>query len=276
MENIAIGIPHIGDIRPYFFDTVLNLTRPPQCQIIRVDNKPVDIARNLIAATALADPEVTHLFFMDADMQFPAKALERLASRNLAIVGGMYHQRGGVPTPHAYHFHHEDAPDGTCPVGAEHQGRDHGRWYRPLAAEYAAYLRAHPEYAEEPATTVLPDTPDALARCDALATGCLLIRRDALQAVWDATGGRPFRCHEDTGGGEDFYFCEQALALGFEIWADLSVQCAHEFRYAWMDRSDFLAFADEAPTLDVIYDVAPQERALVVNPLVRQREAVAS
>lgn len=234
-----VGIPHIGDIRPYFFDTYIHLTRPPQTAVIRVADKPIDLARNMIVEAALADERMTHLFFMDSDMQFPRDALVRLIQQDKPVIAGTYFSRTSTPIPHAYHFHHQDNEDGSCPVNFEH---DAGTWYRPVVKEFAAFMKRHPDYADEPDVTVLPPTPDALLAVDALATGCMLIKREVLEAIAAAHPEDPrpwFKCHRNTAGGEDFYFCEQAKAVGYQVWADFSVQCSHEFRPVWMVRSDF-------------------------------------
>lgn len=262
--KIAIGIPHVGDIKSYFFDTVMGLSKPANTAIIRVENKPIDLARNEIVEAALADPTVTHLFFMDADMQFPAEALQRLILDDKDVVGGIYFARTADPVPHAYNFHHQDNDDGSCPVGLTHS-RGYGRWYQPLAKEFAAYMKRHPEYEDLPAMTILPSTPDALVRCATLATGCMLIKRGVLEAMeWPY-----FKCHERSAGGEDFYFCDKATALGFEVWADFALQCAHEFRWAWMDRFDFkerfrVGEADEH-NFDVIVDASPGAGSEIVT-----------
>ncbi len=277
-----VGIPHIGDIRPYFFDTYIHLNRPPQTAVIRVADKPIDLARNMIVEAALDDERMTHLFFMDSDMQFPRDALVRLIQQDKPVIGGIYFARTTTPIPHAYHFHHRDNEDGTCPIGDgyQHASTDRGTWYRPVVKEFAAFMKRHPDYDEQPGIAVLPATPDALVPCDALATGCMLIKREVLEAIRDAHPGdkRPwFKCHEDSAGGEDFYFCEQARALGYDIWADFSVQCSHEFRPLFMERVDFkrrfkIGEADEYDfDQDLIVDASPGRPAETMP--VQQSEA---
>lgn len=231
--KVVIGVPHVGDIPGYFFDTFLSLSRTANTGVVRVPNKPIDIARNMVIKDALSDPDVTHVFFMDVDMQFHPETIARLLERDKPVIGGTYFQRTMTPTPHIYQFHHEDI-DGVCPLGKEHE-EEQGRWYRPLAKEFASFFKRHPEYEEMPGATVLPMTPDTLVEADALGTGCMLIKREVLEAV-----GYPwFKCHEGTPGGEDFYFCERAKEHGYGVWGDFSVQCNHEFRFLWMARDDF-------------------------------------
>jgi glycosyltransferase involved in cell wall biosynthesis len=234
--KVAIGVPHAGDIPGYFFDTFLSLSRAADTPVIRVENKPIDLARNMIVQAALDDPEVTHLFFMDADMQFPTDALFRLVQRDKDIIGGTYFARTENPVPHIYSFHHEDEPDGTCPKGYPHGVGETGRWYMPLAERFSRFLKRHKKYGKLEAPVVFPPTPDSLVKADALGTGCMLIKREVLESV-----GYPwFKCHDGSAGGEDFFFCEQAKALGFEVWGDFSVQCNHEYRHLWMERDDFI------------------------------------
>lgn len=61
--------------------------------VFSVHGKPVDVARQQLTAQALADKAVTHLLFIDDDMQFPPDALERLLAHDVPIVGGLCHAR---------------------------------------------------------------------------------------------------------------------------------------------------------------------------------------
>lgn len=260
--KVCIGIPHIGDIPPAFFDTFLSLSRAADTPVVRVPNKPIDLARNMICEAALEDPDVTHVFFMDVDMQFPPDALFRLVQRDKDVVGGTYMARAGVPYPHTYTFHHADDLDGTCPLGADHKGTK-GRWFRTQAKQLADFLRASNGFPDEPGAVLLPPTAGSLIEADALGAGCLLIKREVLEKV-----PRPwFRNHYGTAGGEDMYFCDRVKEAGFEIWGDWSVQCTHEFRYMWLDRADFMqrfqvGKEDEYDwDRDMIVDAAPQSVA---------------
>ena len=120
--TVAVGIPHLGNLPGFFFDSFISLDKVGQPLSIRVENKPVDIARNRIVETALKYPAVTHLFFMDSDMRFPPESLRRLLERDLPIVSGTYFARGDTPVPHAYKYAHHDANG----VG----------WYRAMAKEF--------------------------------------------------------------------------------------------------------------------------------------------
>ena len=263
--KIAIGVPHKGPLEGYFVDTLLHLSKPDNTVMFRVADMAVDLARNLVVESALKDPDVTHVFFMDSDMQFHTDSLIRLVQRDKPVVGGIYFSRTETPVPHAYAFHHEDPEGEDCPLGFDHSEHQRGRWYRPLHKEFAAFVKRHPEYATEPMCAVLPQTPDTLVEADAMATGCLLIKRDVLEAV-----GYPwFRNHEHSAGGEDFFFCERARALGFPIYADFSVQCTHEYRYLFIARDNFVkCFGVGGP------DEHDFERPLIVDAGPRPKLAV--
>lgn len=221
---VCLGVPHLGKLESYFVETVLALKAPVGGSKfwVHVENRIIDDAREMIAETFMANPDATHLFFMDSDMVFPDEALRRLLSRDLDIVGGVYFARTETPVPHVYNFQRTDE-----------QGRT---WYASLAGVAAEYLKNHPEHHAAATAAVLPDSDDALTKCDALATGCMLIKR----RVFDAIPQPWFENWPGSQGGEDFNFCGKARAAGFEVWADWSVQCAHEVRPTFVGRLDFM------------------------------------
>lgn len=230
---VCLGIPHRGDIPGYFLDSVIAVVGQSLATVglmqSRAEGTRVDLARNLIVRDFLANPAATHLFFMDSDQTFPAGALTRLLSREKDIVGGTYFQRTETPLPHIYRFE-RDAPENADGTGPSR------RWYRPVAKEFAAWWKSHPEAGHQPNANVYLDTPDSLVRCDVLATGCMLISRRVFEALPDPW----FRCWEGTAGGEDFDFCEDARRAGFEVWGDFSVQCGHEIHPVFLGAEDFV------------------------------------
>lgn len=221
--RVTIGLPHVGPLPGYFFDSYAALNKGTVGLLRRVENLPIDMARNAIVETFLSVPEMTHLFFMDADMVFPVEAITRLLSRNVDIVGGCYFSRDDATRPHAYRYVREE--EGL-------------RYYQSDWASFATYYKALPADATAVTAAVLPDSPLALTEVDAVATGCLLISRQAIEAV----GSPWFSCRAGSPGGEDFDFCEKARAKGFSVWADWSVQCAHALANTFVGREDF-AFA---------------------------------
>lgn len=255
--RVVIGIPHLGDLPGYFVDSLINVasTPPGAFSLVRIERMPVDQARNAITRTFLANPDATHLFFMDADMVFPARALARLIEDDKDVVGGTYFARTETPIPHAYNFDHNDE-----------EGRT---WYRSLAAEYIRWVKAHPEWKDATSAHVYAESADSLVRCDALATGCLLIKRAVIEAIAEPW----FDFWPGHYGGEDFRFCERARKAGFEVWADFGVQCAHEVRQAFTGTVDFVETYDIGgpneidPNLPILVEVGPHGRKVAGNRL---------
>jgi len=260
MVRIAVGVPYLRSFEGYFLETMLGLSKPQDSLFFKVPDKPVDLARNILVEKVLSEPSITHLLMVDSDMILPTDALFRLVQDDKDVVSGTYFARSEQPFPHLYQFNHQDNPDGTCPEGRDHE--ETGRWYAPMAKQFTAYLKRHPEFNDHPLTAVLPATPDALIPVEAAGAGILLIKRHVLEALEYPY----FKCHERSAGGEDFYFFEKAREAGFETWGDFSVQCQHEFRGVFMDRADFqscyhIGQEDEYDfEKAILVDMSPQDR----------------
>ena len=71
-----------------------------------------------------------------------------------------------------------------------------------------------------------PERRHGLQQVDALGTGCILIKRNVLEAV-----RAPFMRKWSEDGiaelGLDFYFCQKARDAGFEVWCDWRAPCSH-------------------------------------------------
>jgi hypothetical protein len=72
-----------------------------------------------------------------------------------------------------------------------------------------------------------PEKQKGLVECDALGTGCLLVKRGVLENM-----KTPFidKVNPEVGDralGHDLYFCERAKEMGYRVWADWDVICDH-------------------------------------------------
>lgn len=71
------------------------------------------------------------------------------------------------------------------------------------------------------------DHPDGFLTCDAVATGFLLINMDVFKKVKEPW----FFWKTDKDGevvmGEDYWFCEKARKVGYDIWVDLTIPVKH-------------------------------------------------
>lgn len=219
--KISFGIPHLGNLPGYFVDSLLQLDKlGVETRVLRVENKPVDIARERISQVFLAS-EDTHLMWMDSDMKFHPQTLRRLMAHNLPIVSGTYFARTDTPVPHVYRF-----------VKVDDEGV---HWYRSLAQEHREYLDRHQEHESMPDAACLPPSPDSLVECDAFGFGCVLMTREVVQAVTEPR----FQCF-DNGGGEDFFFCEKVRKAGFKVYADWAIQAEHYVTGVFTGREEFL------------------------------------
>jgi hypothetical protein len=260
---VALGVPHHFPMLPgYFLDSIVNL-RMPTFTIVRVEGKPVDIARNAIIELALKVPGLTHLFFMDSDQRFHPNTLARLMAHDLPIVSGTYFMRTDTPWPHVYRY----AKSGP----AEDLDGEEVDWYQPLGLELSQWMGRHPEWRERPNAWCY-DGNDGLVECDATGGGCLLIKREVLEAI-----GKPWCLSNPTsGGGEDFDLCRRAREAGYKVYADFAVQCDHEAKGAFIGHLEFAetfqvgtdAEYDWASPLMV--EVMPNNRRV---PVLRPRDA---
>lgn len=83
--------------------------------------------------------------------------------------------------------------------------------------------------------------------CDAVGTGCIMIRRDVLEKMPRPWFKFKFTDNYEIERGEDFYFCEKARAAGFTIHADkdricdhfklIQLKIAHEQQHKWLIRT---------------------------------------
>lgn len=63
-----------------------------------------------------------------------------------------------------------------------------------------------------------------IIECDAVGTGCLLIKREVLEKIESPF---EFRIENDVIKGEDYNFCEKAKKLGYKIFVDTTKICSH-------------------------------------------------
>jgi hypothetical protein len=144
------------------------------------------LARNKLVQRAL-DSGCEWIFFVDDDQGFPQDILLRLLAHEKPIVSGLYLNRNQPFFPIAF-SHRND--DGT---------------YTPI--------------------DLLSLPGEGLLQVQAVGAGCLLIRREVLEAIGDNwfQHGRV----DDWDASEDIIFCEQARAAGYEVFVDLGMPVGH-------------------------------------------------
>lgn len=204
---------------------------------IRTESCRVDSNRNKLINTFLKDTSGDFLFIVDQDMRHHPLSGVILASRNLPIVSGLYFRRDhqGNFCPVLYR------EDGAGPDWRPGSGGFHNTQYKPLTVTVRDFVAG----AELPATDEPLILRDELGRplqpgpkvnplvtIDASGFGCIMLRRDALEAI------DPPYLIDELGLNGDLVFGKKAKAAGVAYWADLSVICSHAHR-EWIGLNKF-------------------------------------
>ncbi len=229
--NILIGTPCYGGLVNHaYMESVLKMvaygaTRGILFSLgLLAHDSLVPRARNTLMAKFLDTPNLTHLFFIDADICFPAEALGRMLDMDQDIVAGMY------------------------PLKVIH-------W--PQVAERAstmppqAMAQAGLNYVGIPCKDDAKEEKDGFVTGDYAGTGFMLIKREAAQkmaAAYPETKYKQaqtypppktqsqnlynlFDCIVDPDTGtylsEDFTFCRRWRQLGGKIWLDTQTKLSH-------------------------------------------------
>ena len=180
---------------------MLNMPKELKVARIKFPEPIIDGSREKAKQTAISNG-AHWLFFCDTDLQIPPDTLQRLISHDKDIVGGLYVRRHNPPFNEMLKFRQDGLP-GIEPI------RD------------GAYV------------------PGSLVECDAIATGCMLIRTDVFEKIppWkltiDGQNANPahFLWTENrlpNGMSEDFAFCVKARQAGVRIFCDTSIICKHK------------------------------------------------
>lgn len=155
----------------------------------------IDIARNKLTS-AFLNTDATDLFFIDADVGWDYKAIERFLDYEEEIVAGLVPKRA-IPT-----FYHDNALTGTISDSGLLESLEAPTAFMRLKRSVFAKLDlAHPEY----------------ARHFTLDTG---------PAYWQ-TGYVPAEDGYKNFLGEDIFFCRQWCEMGEKIWIDPQVEFTH-------------------------------------------------
>lgn len=154
---------------------------------------PTDVARNEVCASFLQTGEDA-LLFLDADMVHPSDLLERLVLADKPVITARYHVK--------------KAPFGAC-VYVKHPSEEGEHRY--AAVHYGR----------------------GVFEIERAGAGALLIKREVVQAIYDAHGHNWFRYQRapdpphDYEVSEDFWFFKVARQLGFKCYVDWDLECLH-------------------------------------------------
>lgn len=200
-------------------------------------------SRNLFASVVLADPGLTHLLFVDADMQFPPSAVARLLDSGKPFCGCLCPYRGQDLAELHRWCRALDEPERARNVAARYVGGDRLEVRRGADGGYG--------FAVE----------DGFVRAASLGCGLTLLHRSVFEAMSAAMpellappytntpaafdpglrvlqGFSPF---VDAGGtflSEDISFCRRwRERCGGEIWACVDQEIGHVGRHVFRGRA---------------------------------------
>lgn len=160
----------------------------------------IDIVRDKAVQVALQNG-TNWLFFLDSDVIVPPNTLTRLISHNLPIVAGLYVRRHNPPFNEMLKLR-QDGMFGLRPI---------------MDGEYA---------------------DGSLVECDAVGTGCVLIRTDVFSKVkpfQQTIDGKPARpqyfmwteSRIQPGFSEDFAFFIKCREAGIPVYCDTAIKARH-------------------------------------------------
>jgi hypothetical protein len=197
---ILVGLPTLGTASMRWACRFRHVQFPMNCRFseLAIEGLPVDEARNAIAAAAVRNPEVSHVWFLDDDVLVHAHALLQLLAGRKDVIGGVYFTKGAFGQPVV--FEHPNAG--------------------PM--EYMAGTGLHPVYAIGMGLTLI--RTEVFRRLQAeLDLGV----DDHGNPQWFRTCDRPGDIERLT---EDTYFCRMCDRVGIERWVDTN---PYSFGWHW-------------------------------------------
>jgi len=212
--NVIIGLPaQRGQLEPECFSSLYAARRRLYEQgivhnILGNQCSVISAGRNGIVQEFLNKTNADYLMFVDSDTQFPVWGIQRLISRNVDVIGGIYYHKEGSHSPTIYKL------------------REDG------------FFRSYSEF----------DIFDEPFEVDGIGTGFLLIKRAVLERFTPDVVkliGTPFGFGYAPDGveeGEDLSFCRRIKKLGVKVWADPTIMLGH-VGTAVYTRADFDTFA---------------------------------
>jgi hypothetical protein len=210
MNKLFVALPAYGAVPVPFTQSLIKLLLAPPAPLVvqfHPGDSLVSRARNNLTAQFLAG-DCTHLLFIDTDLIFSVEHIARLLAHDLPIVGGFYPKK------------QEGNLEWVC--------------------------NAHVDFP--------PPEPNGLQSLRYLGTGFLLVKRevfdlmiltyrDEIEYVADGTGRTEHDLwpvgvfHPPVAAGvspasarylsEDWFFCQRALDLGYQVFGDPRVILKH-------------------------------------------------
>ena len=187
MNRVILAIPTDQGLRANASTYMALMARRPDVAPLTQVGRPADYARNQACRRLLADPQYTHIWFMDSDIGPPLDALDRLLALDAPIATG------------------------CCAVMLT-TGLRWALANRDARARYRLLRRL--------------DSRVGPFEVDACGAGCLLVRRHVIERMgWPWFRWRERR--DGSQLSEDIFFCRRANRLGLRVAVDPAVRCEH-------------------------------------------------
>lgn len=195
--KVFVALPVYGHYHAHFVHSLMHLIQEPPCKLQIKPNcgdSLVSRSRNVLAAEFLKS-DCTHLLFIDTDLIFSPEHVARLVSHGKDIVAGLYPKK-------------QRKLAWVCNMIAGEEPDENGLQRIAYAGTgflmisrrvFERMIEAYPEIAYR---------PDAGEDDD----------------KWDLF---PVGVHKGRYLSEDWFFCQRALDLGFDVWADTRVVLKH-------------------------------------------------
>ena len=193
-QPISIGLPMDELMFAKFFTNYTGIDWMPWDAIITTESTYLPDARNKIHDLFLDNPYTTHLLMLDSDVLPPPNVISRLLDHDKDLVGGYYRKKEKFPIA---------GEDGTKRF-----------IQRPVVYDFNSYKDGIPMYVAR------MDAGSGLESVDAMGAGCWLMSRKLAESL----GRSPYDMNS---GGEDMVICKKTKDLGYDIWVDWDMPCAH-------------------------------------------------
>lgn len=221
---VAIATPAYGGVQPQFAEALVRTHELQQRLGIGIrweylaGCSLLPSARNQLAAHCMADPEVTHILWIDSDISWHANDVARLLEHDVDFVCGLYpfKQSPGQGLNPRFVFQSLKTDDWSMP-------RDRLTGLLEVTACGAGFMLTKRTVYERLAAAY----PESKLRRPPE-----LNQHSAAALAWHYNF---FPVHVEDGGlqSEDVSFCRQWRATGGKIWADLDVTLTHYGTHAF-------------------------------------------
>lgn len=171
----------------------MNTAMKPKHRIHTVQGHNIGVLRNMLVDMALRHRDTTHIFFLDSDVVIPPFGLVRMLRRDVDIITGVYTMK--VPP------------------------------YVPLIIKRPKNKEGKRKYNYY--TLLTNELLNKVIPIDATGAGCLLIKKEVLVKMgppWFQVTPQEFGL---SAIGEDLFFFDKAIDMGYEVLMDTSIQCDH-------------------------------------------------